>query len=348
MNSIILLCLLAISTTVFAFPQAADQPAAPSGGSKSGGCPGGYSEGSEVERGRLVYTCTGGTLVPKACITQQLTRINGGETYDQGDTRYKCGPGAGGEFSYEIEGCVKNGKVAKTGSTFDDANNFYSCEAEGAGVKIVNKGCIDGGKRINKGERVTKDDGSYVCEETVNNGAKLILAGCSKGGKDYKPGDTFDDGKIVFNCTRIGREKVVPKPSGCVVNGKRLNDGDRYNEAGVFYECRIDNNQLNIIATGCAQGEGGNVIERKLGCTWVEGTAPAQIEVACKADGTNKAVKVQVRCNYNVGGGVYNLEPGTYRQVDKGYAGCVSTGGNLQTTSYPDEKAAQGAGLKSA
>jgi hypothetical protein len=340
MNTLFL-CLLAVSS-VFAFPQQADQPA-PSGGSKSGGCPGGYSDGAEVERGRLVYTCTGGTLVAKACITPQLTRINIGETFDQGSTRYKCSG-----TSFDVEGCVKDGKVTKTGETFEDAGAFYSCDAEGAGVKIVNKGCVDGGKRVNKGEKVQKEDALYVCEEQVNNNAKLVVAGCSKGGKSFNPGDTFDDGKIVFNCTRIGREKVVPKPTGCVVGGKRLNDGDRYNEAGVFYECRIDNNQLNIIATGCAQGEGGNVIERKLGCTWVEGTAPLQIEVACHADGANKAVKTQVRCNYNVGGGVYNIEPGTYRQVDKGYAGCVKNGDNLQTAAYPDEKAAQGAGLKSA
>jgi len=216
-------------------------------------------------------------------------------------------------------------------------------------LKIVNQGCVDGGKRVNKKETVTKDDALYMCDETVNGGSKLIQAGCVKDGKSVQAGDAFESGKYWFNCTRVGREKVVAKIAGCLANGKRLNDGDRYPENDVIYECRVDAAKQEVLAIACVQNEGGSVVERRLGCTWVEGAEPFQYEWACQADAAaNSAKKVQVRCNYKVGGGVYNIDPGCFRVVDKTAVGCIQSGTSLKLQSFEGdnaEQSASGAGL---
>jgi len=333
-----LVCLLA-ATTALAFP--AD--------SSAGGCPGGYAEGAEIERGRLVFVCQGGQVVPKGCIAEDLSRLSIGGNFDTQNYRKKCQLGSDGQLTYDVTGCLKNGQEHKVDETFEDGNNFYTCQQDGAVLKIVNQGCVDGGKRINKKDTVAKDDALYSCDETVNGGSKLVQVGCVKDGKQYKAGDMFEVGKQWFNCTRIGREKVVAKAAGCVNNGKRLNDGDRFNENDVNYECNVDGDKVDVRATGCVQNDGGNTVERRLGCTWVEGTAPFQYEWTCKRDeSANSAKKVQVRCNYNVGGGVYNIDPGCYRTVDKAAFGCVQQGDKLNLQSFQGdnaEQAASGAGL---
>jgi len=334
-----IVCLLA-ATTALAFP--ADTPAA-------GGCPGGYAEGAEIERGRLIFVCQGGQVVPKGCIAEDLSRLSIGGNFDTKQYRKKCQLGSDGQLSFELTGCVANGQEHKVDETFEDGTNFFVCKSDGAVLKIVNQGCVDGGKRVNKKDTVAKDDALYVCDETVNGGSKLVQAGCVKDGKQYKAGDSFEVGKYWFNCTRTGREKVVAKAAGCVANGKKLNDGDRYSENDVMYECTIEGDKGGVRATGCVQTDGGSVVERRLGCTWVEGTAPFQYEWTCKHDvSANSAKKEQVRCNYNVGGGVYNIDPGCYRVVDKAAFGCVSSGGKLNLQSFQGENAEQsasGAGL---
>jgi len=333
-----IVCLLA-ATTALAFP--ADSPA--------GGCPGGYAEGAEIERGRLVYVCQGGQVVPKGCIAEDLSRLSIGGNYDTKQYRKKCQLGSDGQLSFELTGCLSNGQEHKVDETFEDGTNFFVCKRDGAVLQVVNQGCVDGGKRINKKDTVAKDDALYSCDETVNGGSKLVQAGCVKDGKQYKAGDAFEVGKLWFNCTRTGREKVVAKAAGCVANGKRLNDGDRYFENDVNYECTIEGGKSDVRAIGCVQTDGGAVVERRLGCTWVEGTAPFQYEWTCKHDvAANTATKVQVRCNYNVGGGVYNIDPGCYRVVDKAAFGCVASGNKLNLQSFQGENAEQsasGAGL---
>jgi len=332
----IVLCLLAASTA-FAFP--AD--------SSAGGCPGGYAEGAEIERGRLIFVCQGGQVVPKGCIAEDLSRLSIGGNYDTKQYRKKCQLGSDGQLSYELTGCLSNGQEHKVDETFEDGNNFYACRTDGAVLKIVNLGCVDGGKRINIKDTVAKDDALYSCDETVNGGSKLVQAGCVKDGKQYKAGESFEVGKFWFNCTRTGREKVQAKAAGCVNNGKHLNDGDRYFDNDVIYECRIDADKQEVISTGCVQkDDSGSVVERRLGCTWVEGTEPIQYEWTCKQDvAANSATKVQVRCNYKVGGGVYNIDPGCYRVVDKSAYGCAQQGTTLNLQSFQDEQSASSAGL---
>jgi len=331
-------CLLA-ATTALAMP--AD--------SQSGGCPGGYAAGAEIERGRLVFVCQGGQVVPKGCIAEDLSRLSIGGNYDTKQYRKKCQLGSDGQLSFDVSGCLLNGQEHKVDETFEDGTNFFTCKTDGAGLKIVNQGCVDGGKRINKKDTVAKDDALYACEESVNGGSKLVQAGCVKDGKQYKGGDSFEVGKTWFNCTRLGRERFAAKAAGCVFNGKRLNDGDSYAEGDVNFECTVENGKVEVRATGCVQNDGGAVVQRRLGCTWVEGPTPFQYEWLCKHDASaNTAVKVQIRCNYNVGNGVYSIEPGCYRVVDKAAFGCVKNGDKLNLQSFQGdhaEQSASGAGL---
>jgi len=335
----IVICLM-VASAALAFP--AD--------SSNGGCPGGYAEGNEIERGRLIFVCQGGQIVPKGCIAEDLSRLSIGGNYDTTNYRKKCQSGSDGQLSYELSGCVANGQEHKVDETWDDSNNFYTCKTDGAGLEIVNQGCVDGGKRINIKDTVSKDDALYLCDSTVNGGSKLVQSGCVKDGKQYKAGDSFEVGKYWFNCTRTGREKVVAKAAGCVNGGKRLNDGDRYFDNDVIYECTIDGDKTNVRSTGCVQkDDAGGIVERRLGCTWVEGQAPIQYEWACQRDeAANTAKKVQVRCNYNVGGGVYNVDPGCYRLVDKDSIGCIKDGERLRLQTFQGDNAgtsASGAGL---
>lgn len=330
----IILCLLAASAAL-AFP--ADTPA--------GGCPGGYAEGAEIERGRLIFVCQGGQVVPKGCIAEDLSRLSIGGNYDTKQYRSKCQL-QGSDLSYGPVACVANSQEHKVDETWEDGNNFYTCKSDGAKMKIVNQGCVDGGKRVNKKDTVTKDDALYLCDETVNGGSKLVQSGCVKDGKTVNVGEAFESGKFWLNCTRTGREKVSAKIAGCIANGKRLNDGDRYPENEVIYECNIDADKQGVRAVACVQNEAGTVVERNLGCTWVEGTEPMQYEWACQHDAAaNTAKKAQVRCNYKVGGGVYNIDPGCYRAVDKSFFGCAKSGDALNIQSFNDEQSASSAGL---
>lgn len=321
---------------------------------QTGGCPGGYAEGAEIERGRLIYVCQGGQVVPKGCIAEDLSRIQVGGHFDNRYYRRSCVAGGDNAITFDATGCVQNGQEHKASESWEDGNNFYTCKQNAPGVEpplqAVVSGCVDSGRRVPLKEKVTKDDGVYECQETVNGGARLVKAGCVKDGKTYGAGETFEVGKFWFNCSKSGRETFSTKAGGCLANGKRLNDGDRFTENDVIYECTIDADKNDFRAVACVQNEGGSVVERKLGCTWVEGQAPFQYEWRCEHEAnTNSARKVQVRCNYNVGGGIYNIDAGCYRVIEKNAVGCLHEGGSvLKLQSFQGdnaEQSAQGAGL---
>jgi len=310
-----------------------------------GDCPDGSPNGAQLERGRFFYECRDGNIVPKGCMTEDLKHIDIGQTADKKTYRLKCVLGSDSLLSFEPVACLFQGSEHKIDEQWEDGTNFYTCKQNGRDLRTINSGCIDQGKRIALNEKITKDDFVMACNETVNNGARLMPVGCVKDGNQYNVGDSFEVGKFWFNCTRIGREKVVVKSLGCLNNGKRLNDGDRFFENDVIYECTIDANKNDVRTMGCVQRDEKNeIVERRLGCTWVEGTAPFQYELACQHDATtNSAKKVPVRCNYNVGGGVYNIDPGCYRLVDKAAFGCLQDGSNLKLQSFQGDNAEQSA-----
>lgn len=325
---------------------------APVDGGPKDFCADGSPNGAQVERGQFVYECRDGILVARACITAELKHIDIGQTTDKKFYRLACVDGGDNTIALVPTVCLQDGAEHKIDETWETSTNFYTCKRDGADLRIVNNGCIDGGRRVNLNEKSTKDAFVMVCNETVNNGARMMPTGCVKDGQEYAVGQSFETGKFWFNCTRTGREKVALKTAGCVGNGKRLNDGDRFTTSDdVIYECAIDAEKKEIRTVGCAErDESQNVIERRLGCTWTAGAAPFQYEWACQHDpATNSAKKVQLRCNYNVGGGVYNIEPGCYRLVDKAAFGCLSDASGLKLQSFQGDKAEQaasGAGLR--
>jgi hypothetical protein len=343
-----ILCLL-VASVALAFPASDSDAQKPQQGEparKGGDCPGGYAEGAEIERGRLVFVCQGGAVVPKGCIAEDLSRLSIGSNYDTKNYRKACRLGSDGQLAYELVGCVANGQEQKVDSTWDDSKNFYTCKSDGSSLKIVTLGCVDGGKRINLKEKINKDDAVYSCEEAPNGGSKLQKAGCVKDGKQYNPGDSFEVGKTWFNCSKYGRENVQAKAAGCVSGGKRLNDGDRYTENAVILECIVEGGAASTRVVACVQNDGsGTPIERRVGCTWAEGTAPNLIDYQCQKDGET-AKKVALRCTYTVSGGAYTTEPGCFRQADKGFIGCSGqAGGSLTLSTYETEAAASSAGL---
>jgi hypothetical protein len=317
-----------------------------------GKCADGSPNGAQVPRGHFIFECRDGKIVPMACITDDLKHIDIGSTADKKAYRLKCDKVDDETMSFQPIACLHNGAEHKIDETFEDGANFYLCQRDGKGLKLVNLGCVDNGKRVKLNDQIVKDEYVMLCNETVNSGARLMPSGCVKDGKQYNVGDSFEVGQFAFTCTRVGRERVSLKAAGCVNSGKRLNDGDRYTENEIIKECRIDNGKTSVQTVACAQrDETGNVVERRLGCTWVEGQAPFQYEMQCQADpANNSAKKVTVRCNYSVGGGVYNIEPGCYRVIDKAAFGCLKEASSLKLQSFQGdnaEQAATGAGLHS-
>jgi hypothetical protein len=347
MNGKLIVCFtVAFVAQIFGAPLDMDQP-------NLGDCPDGSPNGAQLERGRFFYECRNGNFVPKGCMTEDLKKITVGQTADKRHYRVECKLGSGDLLSLEAIACLHQGRDHKIDEQWEDGANYYTCKKDGADLRTVNLGCLDQGKRVPLKEKVVNGEFVTVCNETVNNGARMMQVGCVKEGRQYNTGESFEFAKFWYNCTRTGTEKVSTKMSGCVANGKRLNDGDRFFDNDVIYECRIDSSTKGeLVTAGCVQrDERGEVVERRLGCTWVEGQAPFQYELACQQDpATNSAKKVPVRCNYKVGGGVYNIDPGCYRLVEKAAFGCQkeSTGSlKLQSFQGQDaERAATSAGLR--
>lgn len=310
---------------------------------KDGECADGSPNGAQIERGPFIYECRNGEIVPKACITDELKPLAIGSTTDKKVYRLKCLENADKTMTLEPIACLLNGAEHKIDETFEDGANFYNCKRDGKVLRLVNLGCVDNGKRVNLNDEMVKDEFVMLCNGTVNNGARLMPSGCVKDGKQYKVGDSFEVEQFFFTCTRIGRERVALKAAGCVASGKRLNDGDRFVDNEIIKECRIDDGKAHFQTVACAQrDQSGAVVERRLGCTWVEGQAPFQYEVQCQAD-ADSAKKVPIKCNYDVDGGVYNIEPGCFRVIEKSAFGCLKEGSNLKLQSFQGEKAQEAA-----
>jgi len=324
--------LLALAATAFS---------APADNTKSFNCQGLGENGALIDSGYVYFLCQDGQLVPKGCVTREQKRVEIGQTVDYRQSRLSCDLNGKQLPSLTPKACVSQGQEHAFGSNFNDDKAMYTCEQGTDEAKITAVGCADAGKAVKYSEKVTKEDGVYVCDQASG---RLVKSGCVKDGKEFNLGDSFDVGSTWYNCTRGG-----PKASGCVNNGKRLNDGDRYHDNDIIYECFIENEKNAVRVAGCVQQDNSNIVERRLGCFWVEGPEPLQYEWTCKksADGLT-ASKEQVRCQYRVSKGVYSIEPGCYRQIDKAVFGCVKNGQTLNLQSFQGddaEKAASGAGL---
>jgi len=303
-------------------------------------CPGGYSDGAQVDLGRYWYECRDGQLVPKGCKTDDGRKIEVWQTYDSNKNyRMQCVQDPSGYLAFSYKSCVYDGREHAPGEQWDDGKYWYSCTKEGDYLHIVVSGCIDEGRRVNINDKVTKGSFVYQCKQSSNGTCSMCPVACSKDGREYTIGETFISGDFVHTCTNSDtRGPLVIKTVGCVNEGHRLQDGDRYHKNDVVYECTVRTDSAEVRPVGCVQrDENGAMVERRLGCYWTEGQLPYQYEMTCKYEKTsNVAIKVPYRCSYKVGGGSYIMLPGCYQIVDKQAVACEKTGTDAMTLrTYP-------------
>lgn len=296
-------------------------------------CPGGYSEGTEVNMGRYWYACNDGQLVPRGCLDESGQRIPISGTYKTSNQNYKlqCVVDASGNLAFTYKSCVYNGVERAPLEEWEDGKYYYRCERDGDYLRVNPAGCMDQGNRVGLNERVTKGDFIYQCRRSVNGTCSMCPVGCTKNGREYNIGETFELDNLLFSCTNSDSHgPIAIKVVGCIdpVQKTHLKDGDRFFKDDVIYECTVRDAMAEVRTVGCVQrNDQGVAIERRLGCYWVEGPAPLQYEMTCKyIEASKTAIKVPFRCTYKVSQGTYTIQPGCYQIVDKTAVGCVKQG----------------------
>lgn len=305
-------------------------------------CPGGYAEGTQVELGRYWYECREGQLVPKGCLNDEGRRVEIYGTFDSSNKSYRlqCIVDPSGYLAFVYKSCLYNNQEHQPGDTWEDDKYYYTCTREGDYLRVKPAGCMDQGKRVGLNERVTKGDFVYQCKQSINGTCSMCPVACNKNGREYAIGDTFELDDYLFTCTNKDKQgPIAIKCIGCLNKEKqRLKDGDRFFKDDVVYECAVRDNEAGVRPVGCVQrSDNGALVERRLGCYWVEGNAntPYQYEMTCKHDKDLKtAVKVQNRCIYKVTQGTYTLDPGCYQIVEKTAIACKKESSSLSLKAY--------------
>jgi len=121
----------------------------------------------------------------------------------------------------------------------------------------------------------------------------------------------------------------------------RLQDGDHFTKDDMMYSCKVNGDQTDFVPFACVQKEeNGAQIERRIGCTWVEGSGSQAYQYTCKDNGNNKASKVQTQCVYRTSQGVFKLQPGCVQLADSIAVGCLqdTSSGNLKIETYSADK----------
>lgn len=292
-------------------------------------CPGGYTHGTQVDRGHYWYECQDGQLVPKGCFAEDQHRMNLYDTYDTPDgLRLQCIVGNDGFVSFAYKSCVNQGKEYQVGQGWDDGNNFYKCSSDREFVKIDVAGCIDNViGRAAVGEKISKGDFVYECKKANDNTFSVRRVGCHYEGRQYAVGDTFTKtNNLWYMCTTKGNDynaEVIHKIIGCVHEGTNLRDGEHFVRDEVLWGCRISDDDTKIVPFACITYEGGVMHQRRINCTYTAGDEPIQYDVTCKKVEPNSATTEYVRCLYTVPQGTHNINPGCYRIIDNKVVGCV-------------------------
>lgn len=305
-------------------------------------CPGGYSEGTQVDLGRYWYECRDGQLVPKGCLNDEGRRIDIMATYDTSNKNYRlqCVVDSSGFLAFTYKSCLYDGIEHGPNEEWEDGKYYYRCDREGDYLRVNIAGCMDQGKRVQLNERVTKGDFIYTCRKSVNGTCSMCPVACTKNGREYSIGESFDIDNLWYTCTNSegpGKGPIAIKCIGCLNDQKqRLKDGDRFFKDDVVYECAVRDQEAGVRPVGCVQrNENGVTVERRLGCYWVEGNEPYQYEMTCKFDKeANTAVRIQNRCNYKVQQGSYTIEAGCYQIADKTAIACKKEGTSLNIRVY--------------
>jgi len=306
----------------------------------AGGCPGGYSDGTQMDIGRYWYECRNGQVIPKGCIVDDGRRISLDETFDsQAYGRAKCVRDGDNFMTIIYVGCLHQGTGRDVGSQWDDGTAFYTCVKDGNNPHVITLGCMDQGRSIKLDDRVAKGDWIYQCKGTSQGTPKLEKAGCVYEGRKYNVGESFEGSKFWYTCTDDG-----PFIMGCMHDGQRLKDGDNFSETAdeIMYTCKMSGVNTKYEPFACMQREdNGAQTERRVGCFWIEGSGSYAYEFTCKDVGNGKIGKVQTQCIYRAfGRGTFKVEPGCVRLSPIGAVGCSQdSSGKLTLQVYGADQA---------
>jgi hypothetical protein len=293
----------------------------------SGTCPGGHDNGDQFNQGRYWYECKDGQVVPKGCLSDSDTRIEIDATFDTKQYRMKCIKGSDGFLTAMFQACMYQGAEHDVGAQWDDGTALYTCVQEGKNVRVITLGCVDQGRPLKIDERVAKGDFIYQCRKNPSGTPTMNKVGCVLNGKKFNIGETFDGPKSWYTCTDQG-----PQAAGCVFNGNRFQWNDAYDQDDVRYNCKVHEKDTEFVPAACLQRDNGAVIERKIGCFWMEG----DYEYTCKNNGNNKATKVPTQCMYFTGGSGagFKIRPGCVQEADGMVIGCMQNGDSLSMKTY--------------
>jgi len=299
-------------------------------------CPGGYSNGKQMDIGRYWYECKDGQVIPKGCLSEDGHRFDIDATFDTPKYRMQCVMDDG-FLSVVYKACVSQGSEHDVGSQWDDGVAFFTCVQEGKNVRVITLGCVDQGKPMKLDERVAKGDFIFQCKKSTDGTPKMNKVGCVHEGRKYNIGETYEGPKFWYTCTDSG-SKIV----GCMFETHRLRDGDHFTKNDMMYTCKVNDEKTDFEPFGCLQREeSGASIERRVGCFWVEGHGSEAYEYTCKAEtSSNKITKVQTQCVYRASKGTFKLQPGCAQLAESIGVGCrldTSTG-ELKIETFSAEK----------
>lgn len=295
-------------------------------------CPGGYSHGSQMDIGRYWYECRDGQVVPKGCLADDGHRVDVDATFDTKQYRMQCVLDHDGFLSVVYKACMLQGAEHDVGSQWDDGVAYFTCVKEGDNVRVITLGCVDQGKPMKLDDRVAKGDFIFQCKKATDGTPKMNKIGCVQDGHKYLIGETFEGPKFWYTCTDSGA-KIV----GCMYESHRLLDGDHITMGDMMSTCKVNGENTDFEPFACLQREeSGASIERKVGCSWVEGRGSEAYEYTCKVDSSKKVSKVQVQCVYRASQGVFKLAPGCATLALGTTVGCLqdSASGKLRIETY--------------
>jgi len=252
----------------------------------------------------------------------------------------KCVLGSDGFLTVIYTACMLNGGSHEINSQWDDGVAYFTCVKEGENVRVITLGCVDQGRPMKLDERVAKGDFIFQCKKATDGTPKMNKVGCVFDGKKYTIGEQYEGPKFWYTCTDSG-SKIV----GCMFETHRLMDNDHFTKDEMMFTCKVNGDQTDFIPYGCIQKEeNGAAIERKVGCSWIEGDH----EYTCKDNGSNRISKVQMQCVYRASQGVIKLQPGCVQLAESIAVGCIqdSSSGNLRIETYSADKIDRLPGLR--
>jgi hypothetical protein len=328
------LCIFTAFLTANAFPSES------SGGNrqKRDSCPGGYSDGTQMDIGRYWYQCKNGQVVPKGCLSEDGRRVEIDDTFDTKQFRVKCVMGGDGYLTVTIKSCIHQGSNRDVGDQWDDGTAYYTCVKDGSNVRVAMLGCVNQGNPLKFDDRVAKSDFIYQCKKSTDGTPILNKVGCVFEGRKYNIGDSFDGSKSWYMCSENGA-KVV----GCLHESHRLETNDRITKSDMVYNCKVNDDSTEFVPYACIMRDGGSTIEKKPGCFWTEDS----YEYTCRENGS-KLSKVQTQCVYTADRGSFKVQPGCITVADTIAVGCLqdSSSGKLTLQTYSADNVDNVPGLR--